>query len=185
MKSKGKLALLKVSIINSFSKSYQNVHKRTCRSRSTINYEERIFKNELILNCILKQLTPKQLKSVSRVNKIWNNRCNKLLRQKNSTLEDLFLIFGVSKHMKNNQERYSKIILAKDVENFEKLKEGIVDYFENHSKTVPSIALLFHTFRRMNQKHYSSFVNNKLLKLLPHDCSIMNLRYDSNFSGTL
>ena len=135
--------------------------------------EDQVFKNELILNHIFKNLNAKELKSISRVCKTWYSLADRLSTQYSKS-EEMFLVYGLTKYMKSHREQFPKLVQLNDVETYDVLKENLIDSFKR-LQTVPSIALFFNSFRSSAQKHYSAFVNNKLLNLLPRTCSIMSV----------
>lgn len=80
--------------------------------------------------------------------------------------------------MRNNPNRFLKLIQLKDLQNYENLKDEILSSIQSKDKlqTVPLIALFFNSFRSSKQKNYLSFLNsNKLLSSLPRSCSIISL----------
>lgn len=151
----------------------------------SIDYSDKIFNNDLILNHIFKNLTAKEAKSISRVCKNWQNQCDQHVRQC-SFSEDLFLVYGLSRYMRNREQRFSKILQLKDCESYDGLRDEIIKSLKN-LRTVPSIALFFNSFCNSTQKHYSTFINSKkFLNLLPRSCSIMSISCsDTGMIGNL
>lgn len=147
---------------------------KTTRSRQPIAYEESVFKNELILRYIFKNLTSKQLKSVSRVCTVWNGLCSELAGQR-SRIEGLSLIYGLSDYMRKH-ERFAQLLLLESVQNYESLREKILLSIRQKLTTIPSVALLFDSLKNYNQKNYAKFLRSKeVLGSLPSSCSVFSI----------
>lgn len=133
-----------------------------------------VFKNELILRHIFKNLTPKQLKAIARVCRLWNALCSKLASQR-VKIEDLSLIYGVTNYMRK-QERFARLLLLKCVQNYDGFREEILATIRQKLTTVPSTVLLFNSLKPFNQKNYSAFLKSgEVLSCLPGACSVFSL----------